>query len=222
MDDKKTANKILELFCDTDVWTGERDGMCYIEREDVSISTDRYKLVAINGKHTDRQDFSEAKENYVLSYLKADVSDARSYSLKQLQTVLGRVPLVSVPTMVKCEHCDGWGEVEYEHHYNKSRHTVDEICPACNGAPEVESGRVAAELVPDKAYKFIIDSCIMPVPHLGAIVETMKLLGTDTAQIVAVNNAGPLLVRTGDCFMLFVVQRARYGRVYNDNYIEIN
>ncbi len=118
-------------------------------------------------------------------------------TLAKLKKAVGRVStekeMKTVRPAIKCEDCDGDGEVEWSYE-DKNGYTHEEYhtCPICNGSgnssPAIEEP--TGRMIPPQEAAIGIYEQVFNAYQVLALCNAMELLGIDKARYVASSPAG--------------------------------
>lgn len=119
------------------------------------------------------------------SHLFDGMEDAGTITISDILELKNKVELIDELELdgenVKCDECDGWGEVEWEY----DRWTKDFDCPACDGTGYSDKeiyNPTGRKITDPEGGIFIVDRHFK-VKLVNALLETMEFFNVDVAKI---------------------------------------
>lgn len=101
------------------------------------------------------------------------------FTFDGLATLLNLIPKVFFE---ECDACDGTGKVEFEFEYNGDTYYHSADCPLCGGTGE--QNLPVAKCNYRYGVKLESDTWPLKQKYLVKLIQTMQLLGVDTARLV--------------------------------------
>lgn len=101
------------------------------------------------------------------------------FTLDGLATLLNLIPKV---LFEECDACDGTGKVEFEFEYNRDTYYHSADCPLCGGTGQQDLPVAKRDF--RYGVKFESDTWPLKQKYLVKLIQTMQLLGIDTARLI--------------------------------------
>lgn len=171
----KNEAELLDMFCDK---SGLRSYPFFNPRYNEVWSTNGYVAIRINPEILVGEYIKEK-----LTMFKLEYPCEKTITIKALSKALEACPLVDeevvIQDAVKCEDCDGSGEVYWEYEDNHL-HTHERLmdCPICDGTGEMEhekTKKTGKKVVADDAVIMVGDSYIF-AKYLQTLKQAMDFL----------------------------------------------
>lgn len=111
----------------------------------------------------------------------------KQYSVAEIQAALDKMPKVNVYSeeKVKCDACNGDGEVEYEFSHKGKDYQTDVECPICEGDGFImqESSTVIGQ---DYNYDYAvkIGICGMHIKRIKLLLDIAEKVGSDMVELL--------------------------------------
>lgn len=171
----KNEAELLDMFCDK---SGLRSYPFFNPRYNEVWSTNGYVVIRINPEILVGEYIKEK-----LTMFKLEYPCEKTITIKALSKALEACPLVDeevvIQDAVKCEDCDGSGEVYWEYEDNHL-HTHERLmdCPICDGTGEMEhekTKKTGKKVIADDAVIMVGDAYIF-AKYLQTLKQAMDFL----------------------------------------------
>lgn len=217
MDRTEIYNDLLQHFCSKDE---RREDICKFIKvdENTACSTDGFVLMFVPMANS----FSENMTKAVNDILPIKGSEGlflqKVFMIDDLKDAVNHIEMIDdwSEYVVKCDDCNGWGEVEYEYISKSGDFFEKDLeCPVCKGDGEIRSIPKDA-----KPTKIPSDKQLIKIEHMhfsGFIIQeiiyTMEKLGTDRFETIFIPHkpTKPLYIKVAECSMLVM------GHAFNPN-----
>lgn len=169
----KNEAELLNMFCNKSYSNPLRSYPFFNLRYNEVWSTDGYTLIRVNPEILIGEYIKES-----LPMPKLEYPCEKTVTIEALNKALEACPLVDeevvIQDAVKCEECDGSGEVYWEYKDNHL-HTHERIfdCPICDGTGEMEH-----EKTKKTGKKVIADDAVIMVGNAYIFANRLQLLKT--------------------------------------------
>lgn len=182
----KNEAELLDMFCDK---SGLRSYPFFNPRYNEVWSTDGYTLIRVNPEILVGEYIKESLPMPNLEY-----PCEKTITIKALSKALEACPLVDEEVViqddVKCEECDGSGEVYWEYTDNHL-HTHERLmdCPICDGTGEMEhekTKRTGKKVIANDAVIMVGNAYIF-AKYLQTLKQAMDFL--NIASVKMTNNS---------------------------------
>lgn len=182
----KNEAELLDMFCDK---SGLRSYPFFNTRYNEVWSTDGYTLIRVNPEILVGEYIKESLPMPNLEY-----PCEKTITIKALSKALEACPLVDEEVViqddVKCEECDGSGEVYWEYTDNHL-HTHERLmdCPICDGTGEMEhekTKRTGKKVIANDAVIMVGNAYIF-AKYLQTLKQAMDFL--NIASVKMTNNS---------------------------------
>lgn len=193
--------QLLALFYDPEYYLRPKMQTPFLS-DGLVCATETHRLIMINPKICEQE---YKPYNIHVSKVVPQSNIDLTLTFAEIKSVLERIStekeMKTVSPEVKCEDCDGDGEVEWtyvdNHGYN---HTEFYRCPICHGngvsvpAKEVPTGR----MIPPYGATVGIHKRQFMADNIQALCDAMELLGLDEIKYVSDDLKGNVFILTDD------------------------
>lgn len=136
------------------------------------------------------------KETYETSKLKeppefSEHTCDHIITMSMMDDALAAVPQIEeqieVQKAIKCEECEGSGEVEWEYTDSKYRvHFRSDVCPECDGEGILQEAvyKSTGRMVPDPEASIGINDANLLVRDIVKLIDAMQFFGVDQVHLV--------------------------------------
>lgn len=111
-------------------------------------------------------------------------------TMSMLEKTLASVPQIKEQIeekpAIKCEECNGTGEVLWEYRSLLRTHHMEHICPVCDGIGIFEKAvyKETGRTVPDPKARILVGKATLQARDIQRLVNAMKFFGADSVRLL--------------------------------------